>query len=358
MASIREDMVASAVTFLVDGSVSDSPLAKKIEFLQSKGLTDAEVQEAIRRAQVGSTGNTTGVAVHADGPSTSTSPPTIPVKDYLNNNANENHINYPVYYSAPLSPERDWKDYLIMGTATAGLLYGAYQVVRKYVVPKIIPPSKSELEKEKEAVDQEFMRIQSLLDKFEEEQRDFYKKQDERSAKIDETMVEIDNIITKSNEKNLQNEETLKFLKLEVDSIKTSLMKSLEAQKQTIGSELSSLESQIDDLKLELRTLSSGERPSGANFFSKSSSGSSSSVKVPRVLSSASLGSFPLPEKEKEAEKSPVNPDAFSHLNIPPPSSIPSVKEVFGGSGNGKIPAWQLAAMGEGDKSIPDWQRG
>ncbi|QPG75410.1 hypothetical protein FOA43_002764 [Brettanomyces nanus] len=331
MSQIREDMVGSAVTFLLDGSVADSPLAKKVEFLHDKGLTDVEVQEAIRRAQLGK-GADTGSSITK----LTSSPPLLP-KDYP---------NYPLYYNnaPPLSAERDWKDYLIMVTATTGLAYGAYQVIRKYVVPKILPASKTELEKEKESIDQEFQRVQSLLDKFDEDQEEFYKKQNEKGDKIDETMVEIDKIINKNNEKNLQNEETLKFLKLEVDNIKTSLMKTMESQKQTIGSELSNLESQIDQLKLELKSLSTVERTRGTEFFDRSNSSTPAEKKVDDSKE----------DKEKRAGSVPAS---FSSLKIPPPSSIPSVNDVFKGEtkSHSEIPAWQKAINGE-DVSIPAWQ--
>lgn len=360
---IREDMISSAVDFLLDKSVADSSLAKKIEFLQSKGLSEPEVKEAIRRAQIS---DTTGTSKQNSNPvgvvQNGSNVPPPPAKDYAN--------NYPLYYSnaPPLSAERDWKDYLIMGAATAGLMYGAYKVVRNYVIPKVFPSSKSDLELEKNAVDQEFKRITSLLDKFDADQKDFYKKQNEKSAKIDQTMVEVDKIINKTNEKNLQNEETLKFLKLQVDNIKTSLMKSVESQKQTIGSELSSLEKQIDELKVQLKELSSGDHPTGADFFKKSTSTLNSPLST-----SASVNS------SKSSQPSTANASStdLSHLKIPPASSIPSVKDILTNSNTPKnihdlkgtsssnstdveIPAWQKTVNNQNDdkadSSIPSWQ--
>ncbi|KAF6008426.1 hypothetical protein HII12_004175 [Brettanomyces bruxellensis] len=395
---IRQDMVNSAVTFLLDGTISDSPLAKKIEFLQSKGLTDDEVQEAIRQAQTSASGtkpSQQSLSKIAGSPA-----PNTPPKDYqVSNNHDESNIGkdgrpmYPMYYAnAPqLSSERDWKDYLILGAATAGLMYGAYKVVRNYVVPKVFPASKNELEKDKESVDHEFKRVQSLLDKFDEDQKEFYKKQEAKSAKIDETMVEIDKIISKTNEKNLQNEETLKFLKLQVDNIKTALMKSLESQKQTIGSELGSLEKEVDDLKLELRALSTGKQPSGADFFTKSSDSqialSSSSRAYSPVSSLSESGHVEGPNKKSGSNS--ASPDAYSNLKIPSPASVPSVNDILGKSSGNKpemanihdviqnqdenkkveLPAWQKAALNEetsslndqksepeNSKEIPSWQ--
>lgn len=331
--SLRNDLIANAVAFLQEPAVSESSLAKKIEFLQSKGLNDTEIQEALRQAGAADTGRSPG-----PGP-----PP--PVKDYAPTNYT---ASYP--YNRPVAPERDWKDLLIMGAATAGLAYGVYQVAKRYIVPKIVPSSKAELAKEKEGVDQEFLRIEALLTKFEHDQDEFYKKQEAKSKQIDETITQIDAVITQNNKKNLQNEETLKYLKLEVDNIKTTLMRSMESQKQTIGGELSSLETQLEELKAEL----SAER-SGANYFT-SSTGNSSRQGSVAARPAASTGTSSTTSNGSKASASKAASKASTPLDIPSTSDIPSVDEVLKGD-RSKVPAWQKTAMEQDpDQSIPKWQ--
>lgn len=48
--SDREGLINSAISFLKNPSVVSSPLAKKIAFLESKGLTASEIQIALNRA--------------------------------------------------------------------------------------------------------------------------------------------------------------------------------------------------------------------------------------------------------------------------------------------------------------------
>lgn len=50
---IREDLVASAITFLKDPSVARAPLEKRIAFLQSKNLTQEEIDVSLARADDG-----------------------------------------------------------------------------------------------------------------------------------------------------------------------------------------------------------------------------------------------------------------------------------------------------------------
>lgn len=48
--TIRENMVQNAVRFLSHDSVKEATMTRKIAFLESKGLSSAEISEAIRRA--------------------------------------------------------------------------------------------------------------------------------------------------------------------------------------------------------------------------------------------------------------------------------------------------------------------
>lgn len=60
---LRENMISNAVKFLTHESVQKSPLARKIAFLEGKGLTGDEITEAIRRVDGGgrSTASTNNV---------------------------------------------------------------------------------------------------------------------------------------------------------------------------------------------------------------------------------------------------------------------------------------------------------
>ncbi|CDK25239.1 unnamed protein product [Kuraishia capsulata CBS 1993] len=296
MTSIREDMVLSAVEFLQNPTIADAPLAKKIEFIESKGLTEDEVQEALLRAKGGNT------QVSGDhGVST-------PTVQSLGNFSSVQGVNGysgvpEYYYNAPPLPERDWKDYFIMATATAGVSFGIYQIVKRYVLPKILPPSQSEIEKDKESVDQEFARVEAMLKRFEEEQRKFYEDQAAKSSKIDESLADIEEVISRTNEKNLSNEETLKYMKLEIESIKTTVIKNLESQKATISSELNSLDREFANLKRTMLTEINNRRKT--------------------VPSGTADSTLLVDQANPVASSVPVRP------SIPPASVVPSAKDIF-----------------------------
>jgi peroxin-14 len=123
--SVREDVLASAVKFLQDPKVQSSPLARRIAFLESKGLTSEEIEQAMQRASGGA--STTGAVVStAPGAMQSMMPGGQPM------------YGQPMYLGPPMQPpppppkERDWKDYFIATTIAFGIGYGIYQFAKVF----------------------------------------------------------------------------------------------------------------------------------------------------------------------------------------------------------------------------------
>ena len=343
--SQSNDNIANAVAFLKDPSVKDTSISKKIQFLESKGMSDIEIETALNQVN----NNNNNSVVQPTVPAIPQMAPPIP------------------YYSngmpPPPPPPRglDWKDYVIMCTTTAGVVYGAYQVVSRYVIPKLIPPSQSKLDEDKEAMEREFQRVENILEKLETDQTEFIKRQDEKSKLIDDALIEVDAIVKATNEKNLRNEETLKYLKLEIESIKTSLLKSLESQKSTISTELQELEKKTDSIKETIKQL---EINGNGKPASKSNSITPSSTPPPNLLTN----------NRSTSNTTVPTVSTYSNLKIPDPSSIPSAKSILNTvedtdsnsntpepvsyplSTNANIPAWQLASSQKNNTSIPAWQ--
>lgn len=359
----RQELISNAVSFLTDPSVNDTPLTKKIQFLESKGMTNTEIQHALSLAQQ--------QPVSPSNPS-SVAPP-VPAPQ-------QPAVQYP-YYAPPPPPAPhtlDWKDYVIMSTTTVGLLYGAYQVVSRYVLPKVLPPSQSKLDEDREAMEREFQRVEAILEKLENDQTEFIKKQEEKGKAIDETLLEVDAIVKATNEKNLRNEETLKYLKLEIESIKRTLMKSLDSQKDTISSELQELEKKTDSLTQSILSIQTSHVSQQKGF-------SSSITNTPPSQTPSPLPPSNLLTNNRSTSRvsTPVE-SSISNLNIPPPSSVPTAKDIlrdefsvsasdnvekpasdsspYSTNAHENIPAWQLASNQKANinndvnASIPSWQ--
>eukprot|EP00039_Didymoeca_costata_P011091 m.152849 g.152849 ORF g.152849 m.152849 type:complete len:292 (+) comp15058_c0_seq2:31-906(+) len=108
--TIRQNMVDTATNFLKNPQVVGSPMAKKIAFLEGKGLTSAEIDAAIKQAGVAATDSVATATV--GGAQLQVGPP-------------------------PRAPW-GWKEYFIGATVAVG---GAV-LVKDYVIPMITWPMK------------------------------------------------------------------------------------------------------------------------------------------------------------------------------------------------------------------------
>ena len=106
----REDLVQSAVKFLKDPAVQNSSLQKRIAFLESKGLTSEEIEEALRQSK--------GVAPNAGAVILNQPPPPPPPPGQV------------TLVQPPPVPRMDWRDYFIAAVLIGGIGY-AIAVVAK-----------------------------------------------------------------------------------------------------------------------------------------------------------------------------------------------------------------------------------
>src|SRR5436190_12448505 len=117
----REDLINSAVSFLQEPSVASAPLDKKIAFLQSKNLTQEEIDISLARA-----GNPSPVSATTANPSAASIPPS-PYTYARGPPPLPGYGAYPGYWPPPPPPEvprRDWRDWFIMATVMGGVGYG------------------------------------------------------------------------------------------------------------------------------------------------------------------------------------------------------------------------------------------
>ncbi|XP_063488060.1 peroxisomal membrane protein PEX14 isoform X2 [Symphalangus syndactylus] len=112
----RGEQIATAVKFLQNSRVRQSPLATRRAFLKKKGLTDEEIDMAFQQS---------GTA--ADEPS-SLGPATqvVPVQP-------------PHLISQPYNPTGSrWRDYGALAIIMAGIAFGFHQLYKKYLLPLIL----------------------------------------------------------------------------------------------------------------------------------------------------------------------------------------------------------------------------
>lgn len=372
---MNEELINSAVSFLRDASVANSPLNKKIEFLESKGLNQQEIEEALKRAN--DSGSSYGTS---SGSSSATALAPVAPGPPLD------------YYSAvaPPVPERLWKDYFIMATATAGVTYGLYQVVTRYLIPSIIPPSQATIDEDRERIDEEFVKIDKVLEQMAKEQEEIKSSNDEKLKEIDIVINNVNDFLTKYNKDKLKFDDDLRLMKLEVDNLLNSVEKNMSSIKDNVKDELLVIIEELQSLKQLISARSSSKsnsESSGMRIAPVSSIPSASEIlKRAKAKSSATAAAVATPSTSAAATPSPVaspsvvsdvgNSDSISEngaitannsASTPGPAPVPASTPhenrtqatTFGGVTAGGIPEWQMKHKQSEEEEVPTvslWQ--
>ncbi|KAK9353472.1 peroxisomal membrane anchor protein conserved region-domain-containing protein [Lipomyces doorenjongii] len=243
MSAIREDLVVSAVTFLLDPKAAESHLAQRIQFLESKGLTEDEIHEALRRARNPATPQQTITtpSSNVSAPSSATAAAySVPPR--------------PAYYPGqplqpPPLPQRDWKDYFVMATASVGVTYGLYVLAKRYVVPLILPPTPAALEADKEAVSAEFARAEELLQQLQSETEALKEAEKRRVESVDQAVEELHKVIEEANTQLESREREMRQLQAEIENVRDELPKYLDRTAEGHKQDLFDIQAEIKSLK-------------------------------------------------------------------------------------------------------------
>ncbi|TAQ89015.1 hypothetical protein B7494_g2672 [Chlorociboria aeruginascens] len=334
---IREDLVASAVTFLQDPSVSGSPVENRIAFLQSKNLTQEEVEAALARA--GSESSTPNYSNFA------------PSQQAVRK-SQSGHGAYqqdPWRQSPPPEvPKRDWRDWFIMATVMGGVGYGLYFVAKRYVYPIIAPPTAPQLEQDKQAIDESFEKAFSLLDQLAKDTEVLKTSEQARTERLDIALTEVESVINELKTASRRREEESKRTSDEVRGLRDLIPKAIDGQKE-------STEARLKELNIELKSLKTlmgqrmnppvspnvpftrspglgGNTPTSALPNSATANGNSSSETV-------TLKPAPVQNGGGNESGSSLQAKSSSPFNT-------------GAPGRAAIPAWQMAAANKSTGSV------
>ncbi|CCD26514.1 Pex14p NDAI_0H03410 [Naumovozyma dairenensis CBS 421] len=345
--SSRRDLYSSAVSFLKDSSVKDAPLSKKIEFLQNKGLNNDEIELALRDSRDSngiplSVGNDIG-------------------RRKRNENDDEGNSSSSYYYEAipPPIPRRDWKDYFVMATATAGIAYGVYELTRRYVLPNILPESKTKLEQDKEEIKNQFNRVDKVLNAIEQEQAEFKEHEEAKMNELDDVIRDLNMTVDRTTEMRTKMEDEFRMLKLEMSNLQNTIDKFIKDNGNS--SQVDQINTEIESLKNLIRNSSNlpqelNASPSLGDNKKSPSTGIPGMDAIPSTAELLAKMNFPndyLPTSNHIQQENGIN-KAVSNEN-----SIPAWKrnreELNIDSTGESTPEWQKHTTPK-PVDVPNWQ--
>lgn len=329
---MSNDLISSAVNFLQDPKVANEPLAKRIAFLESKGLSSDQVQIALQRARQASqaSSSTTEPSPSVQDSSAAYSPPVPP----------SNYVTYRQQAPPPMS-QRDWRDWFIMAIVSSGFSWAAYLIAKRYVLPLISPPTPTQLDTDKETISAQFDQVQEMLSILQKDTEQVKEQNAEQNKKIEDSLSEVDAAVRDMQEKAARRETDIRRLGLELDQIRDLIPKAIGAVKSAQGEALSDLGGELRSLKTLLQnrlkatsapfsstnsnssTPVSNSAPSTSNTISSNTSSSSTAAPVTGTSSTGSVTAV-APSNAKSTTTDPL--------------------ARFSARGGNGIPDWQKSA--------------
>ncbi|KAJ5722545.1 hypothetical protein N7488_000580 [Penicillium malachiteum] len=336
----RDRLSANNPIVLQDPSVASSPIEKRVAFLQSKNLTQEEVDLALSR--VGEDPATAAAAAAAAGAS-SPAPSSQQVAYRPPPQAPQGY-GYPPYNQwqpPPEPPKRDWRDWFIMATVVGGVGYGLYFVTKRYISPLIAPPTPPQLKQDKESIDEQFSRAFDLIEQLSTDTAALKAAEDARTERLDAALKDVESLVADLKTSSRRRDDETRRISDEVKSLKDAIPKALEGAREGNENRLKALGTELKSLKLLL-----GNRLGGSGATPLAGRTLGSSIPTPPATTSP-----PVPDTTAAASPTPAtnglqatvtSPEQETQTTTPmaPPVSNPLSQLNRSAS----IPAWQMAA--------------
>ncbi|KAI9315208.1 peroxisomal membrane anchor protein conserved region-domain-containing protein [Dichotomocladium elegans] len=236
---MREDLVSSGAAFLSDPKVQSAPLAKKVSFLESKGMTSEEIEEAMARAngkRGAPTANDSAAAASqrlgtmvVQGAPPSLSPPLPP----------------PV----PQRPSYTWKDIFIAAVFAGGVSYGVWTLLKVYLGSWFLVPTQKKLELEKDALDMQFQAVEEALKQTQQETTDALAKIETQSKSVDESLTVLSKAMKDLKQGDAEREAEFKHLQGDVEALKDLVPRMMDRHKESQINVINGLKDEVKSLK-------------------------------------------------------------------------------------------------------------
>ncbi|KAJ4305356.1 peroxisomal membrane protein pex14 [Kalmusia sp. IMI 367209] len=358
---VREDLIVSAVSFLQDPSVANAPLEKRIAFLQSKNLTQEEIDVSLARASEDPS--------HPSSPAAQSSTPSNYA--YRSPQSAPPYASYPPpgYWQQPPPPpeppKRDWRDYFIMATVMGGISYGLYFTAKRYIMPLIAPPTPPQLEQDKASIDESFKRAFDLLDQLNTDTSALKASEEARTTRLDGALGEMESVLASLKESSKRQGDDNRRIEDDVRGLRDLIPKALDAQKDATDTRLKELSSELKSLKTLVgnRMGAGAARPPATTPASYYGAGQTlGSVSTPSISGAATPAPAPVsapatPSEQPAASTSTTDGQGSSTTAAPTPAPEKSAASLpYGRMANGRaaIPAWQMAAAKKNEEAKKD----
>ncbi|KUF81262.1 Peroxisomal membrane protein PEX14 [Phytophthora nicotianae] len=225
---MREEMVENGLKFLQHPNVQSTPLSERVSFLEGKGMTKEEIQEAIERHQNGGTATSTTSIVQTVAPQQQQLPTAAPMmmSAAAPIQMMQRRARYPAYVRVL------WTVSSLVGAASILTFLWNYAVQSGYIpwlrpMPPLLEAAKVQEEKEQEAKKDEALlaelsSVSSAIQKQTEELSKLSSSLDEKERDLQSKTLLTTQISSALAEQS--NAQSIAELKAEISTLKTLLL--------------------------------------------------------------------------------------------------------------------------------------
>ncbi|WWC65032.1 uncharacterized protein I303_107646 [Kwoniella dejecticola CBS 10117] len=240
--SNRHELIRNAVLFLNDPKVASSSLTSRIQFLESKGLNEPEIQQALSQAAQGAS------SIEGSIPER----PRDPAPRYGYNQATGREYGYGYGQGVmhpPEPPRRDWRDLFIMAVISGGVVYGLSVLAKKYLLPHLQPPSTTSFQDTSSSLTAQYDEASRLLTELTEQTSALQLSIQEDKERVNGVIEEVEDSL--KNVKNSEEKwrEEMRDIRSEVESVRELVPKLIEKHSASQSSALSDLQNELRSLK-------------------------------------------------------------------------------------------------------------
>ncbi|KAL8691995.1 MAG: hypothetical protein Q9218_002887 [Villophora microphyllina] len=364
---VREDLISSAVSFLQEPSVISSPLDKRVAFLQSKNLTQEEIDIAFARA--------------GDSSQSQNPPAPPPPQSYgypsqqMTRQPNGYGYGYGPYPSGPWAqplepPRRDWRDYFIVATLTSTLGYTLFSLSKRYIAPLLSPPTPPQLEADKASIDASFDRAFALIDQLAADTALLKDMETQRQEKLDKALEQVNSVVGELRKESERRGKEGDMLRDQVVGLRESVPRALEGWRQEGDGRVEELSGEVRSLKKLVATRMAGPSTPSSSSLTPNNASISPSRNPPPFLSNSENDRAKSQERRSSSSSTPTDTNGLGGKvaagkasyegvdmgeKMAPAPGVTEPKRKASSSSSGfnarggrtAIPAWQLPPQGE-----------
>ncbi|KAM0749255.1 hypothetical protein T439DRAFT_326985 [Meredithblackwellia eburnea MCA 4105] len=223
----RSSLMSSAISFLRDPSTSNSPLAQKIAFLESKGLSQDEISHAMAVAGNG-----------APGPA-----------PMINGNGTTRYPGMALQRQQQNEFDRDWRDWFIMAVVGGSVGWVAVKLAQKFLLPHLTPPTTTDLDSARLALEAKYDEASALLTSLQTSTDSLSASLEEQRESVEKELTEVREAVRELREGEKKREKEWDEIRKKVEEMEKGLPKMLETQSTSSSHSLSELQTELKSLK-------------------------------------------------------------------------------------------------------------